>query len=341
MATSAERRQQLEFHLNNFKEIADQRWKEKALRWSYHIPAIVSATLVVCQLINTILFGTFAYNFGKLYVLLDEYMFKTNGTSMEPLNQSEIYQYEGVNFDRIHEIDLYHDKLWTMFVAEVIELIFPLFNILLFAYVVQGQKKKLSSKLKAIYLLCPGLALILSISQACMIHVTLSESVHTVRFLLAKLVATLLIINKPGRLPLEEYFECEFFNDDDIVKPPCAGTIHDQVVSPFILNIVTVLHVLPVIIFFYLIFRNLSDIKTEHLFLYIENVDAHGRPLAPPLDPFEERKPRTLKNSLNEMLTGFEVKFQPRKAFHESLAKVVGEKPVKNPVVSSGQETQF
>lgn len=231
MATSAERRQQLEFHLNNFKEIADQRWKEKAVRWSYHIPAIVSATLVICQLINTILFGTFAYNFGKLYILLDEYMFETNGTSMESLNQSEFYQYEGVNFDRIHEIDIYHDKLWTMFVAEVIELIFPLFTILLFAYVVQGQKKKLSSKIKAIYLasfiqllndlsifqLCPGLGLILSISQACMIHVTLSESVDTVRFLLAKLIATLLIINNPGRLSLEEYFECEFFNDDDIV----------------------------------------------------------------------------------------------------------------------------
>lgn len=50
-----------------------------------------------------------------------------------------------------------------------------------------------------------------------MIHVTLSESVYTIRFLLAKLLAILLIINKPGRLPIENYFECEFFNDDDIV----------------------------------------------------------------------------------------------------------------------------
>ena len=152
MATSAERRQQLEYHLSAFREIAEDRWKEKITRWSYHIPAMVSATLVICQLANTILFGMFAFNFGRLYVLLDEYMLATNGSSMESLNESEFYQYEGVNYERIHEIDLYHDKLWTMFVAEVIQLVFPLINIFLFACFVQNGRKRLGGKLKSIYL---------------------------------------------------------------------------------------------------------------------------------------------------------------------------------------------
>lgn len=61
------------------------------------------------------------------------------------------------------------------------------------------------------------MSLMLSISQACMIHVTLSEAVYTIRFLLAKIFSTLLVFNKQGRLPIEEYFKCEFYNDDDIV----------------------------------------------------------------------------------------------------------------------------
>lgn len=50
-----------------------------------------------------------------------------------------------------------------------------------------------------------------------MIHVTLSEAVYTVRFLLAKLLAALILYNPSGRKPIEDYFECEFVNDDDIV----------------------------------------------------------------------------------------------------------------------------
>lgn len=50
-----------------------------------------------------------------------------------------------------------------------------------------------------------------------MIHVTLNESIYTIRFLLAKLLSVLLEFNKPGRLPIENYFDCEFFNDDDII----------------------------------------------------------------------------------------------------------------------------
>lgn len=65
--------------------------------------------------------------------------------------------------------------------------------------------------------LCPALALILSITQALSIHVCITDSIFQIKFLLTKLLSTLLEINKPGRYPIEQYFECEFFNDDDIV----------------------------------------------------------------------------------------------------------------------------
>lgn len=38
-----------------------------------------------------------------------------------------------------------------------------------------------------------------------------------IRFFLAKILNILVEINKKGRLPIEAYFECEFFNDDDII----------------------------------------------------------------------------------------------------------------------------
>lgn len=102
-------------------------------------------------------------------------------------------------------------------------------------------------------------------------------------------------------------------------KPPCSGTIHDQVVSPFTLNIIIILHILPVIIFLYLLIKNLSNIKTEHVFLYIESVNSDGLPRVPDDAIIDEKKNRTLKDSLNEMLHGFDIKFQPRKVFNEAL----------------------
>lgn len=50
-----------------------------------------------------------------------------------------------------------------------------------------------------------------------MIHVTLAEQIYNMRFILAKLLNSLLEVNKKGRLHLEAFFDCEFFNDDDIV----------------------------------------------------------------------------------------------------------------------------
>jgi hypothetical protein len=316
MATSADRRKQLEYHLNYFKEISEQRWREKAIRWSYHIPAMISATLVICQLANTFLFGTFAYNFGKLYVLLDEYMLQTNGTTLIDGNKTIFYYYEGINHERINQIDLYHDQLWSMSVAEVIELIFPMINLIFFAWLMHDRTRKLKYKAKAIYLLCPALSLVLSISQACMIHVTLSEAVYTIRFLLAKILSSLLVFNKSGRLPIEEYFGCEFYNDDDIVKPSCAGTIHDQVVSPFTLNLMIGIHIIPLIVFICLYIKNLTNNDMEHLFLYIESVDADGRPIAPIEVPAGQN--RLLKHSLNDILTDFEIKFLPKIALNNA-----------------------
>uniref|UniRef100_A0A7E4UUJ7 UPF0187-domain-containing protein n=1 Tax=Panagrellus redivivus TaxID=6233 RepID=A0A7E4UUJ7_PANRE len=314
MTTTAERRQQLEYHLNSFRELAEERYNNKVIRWCYHIPALVSATLAVCQLFNTTIFGLFAYNFGKLYVLLDEYMLATNGTSLDAINETgTVYEYEGINAERITQIDLYHDKLWTMFVAEVIQLVFPCIALGLFVWKTNQKSRKLNFKALSIFLLCPALSLLLSLSQACMIHVTLSQSVGTIRFLLAKLMSTLLAVNLPGRLPIEEYFECEFFNDDDIVKPPCAGTIHDQVVSPFTLNLMIGIHIIPVIVFIYLWIKNLSDIPMEHIFLYIESVDSKGRPTVPEDAHIGSGSRRTLKDTLNEMLTSFDIKFGPTK----------------------------
>jgi hypothetical protein len=319
MATSADRRKQLEYHLNAFREISEQRWQEKAIRWSYHIPAMVSATLVICQFANIFLFGTFSYNFGKLYILLDKYMLETNGSILVDENRTITYQYEGINQERINQIDLYHDQLWSMSVAEVIELIFPMINLVLFAWLMHDRTRKLRYKVKAIYLLCPALSLMLSISQACMIHVTLSEAVYTIRFLLAKIFSTLLVFNKHGRLPIEEYFGCEFYNDDDIVKPSCAGTIHDQVVSPFTLNLMIGIHIVPVIVFLCLLIKNLTNNKMEHLFLYIESVDGDGRPTAPIEVPPGQN--RLLRHSLNDILSDFEINFCPKIALNNSSKK--------------------
>uniref|UniRef100_A0A1I8BWX3 Anoctamin n=1 Tax=Meloidogyne hapla TaxID=6305 RepID=A0A1I8BWX3_MELHA len=231
MATSAQRREQLENHLKSFREIADQRVNEKIIQWSYHLPALVSAAILICQIANTIIFATFAYNFGKLYTLLYEYMIETDAMNITLPNSTLKFKLEGVNADRINEIDNYHDQLWNLFIAEVIELIFPAINLCMFAWIIKDKNRRLPTRIQYIYLLCPALALILSITQALTIHTSITESIYTIRFLLAKLLNTLLEINRKGRLPIEDYFECEFFNDDDIVKPPCSGQIHDTVLS--------------------------------------------------------------------------------------------------------------
>ncbi|KAI1702337.1 hypothetical protein DdX_15519 [Ditylenchus destructor] len=322
MATSAERREQLENHLQKFREIADQRVGEKIAQWGYYLPAMVSVCIIICQLANTIIFLQFAYNFGQLYLMLDAYMRETDAMNVTLPNSSVVYRYEGINAERINEIDMYHDQLWTLFVAEVIELIFPMLNIVMFAWIIQDRKKrKLPTRVQIIYLLCPALALILSITQACTIHVTLTESIYTIRFLLAKLLGVLLELNKKGRLSIEEFFECEFFNDDDIVKPPCAGQLHDTVVSRSTLTVLICIHIVPVVVFLYLVLRNCTSNKSEHLFLYIESVE-DGIPKKTANGDIDDSLRPTLRHTLNEMLTGFNAKYIPKKVFHEGLAKV-------------------
>ncbi|CAD5213338.1 unnamed protein product [Bursaphelenchus xylophilus] len=318
MTTTAERREQLERHLQKFREIADERMQEKIARWGVYLPAIISATILICQAANTFIFGSFAYNFGQLYTLLDEYMRTTAAMNLTLYNSTDVYKYEGHNFERINEIDLYHDQLWTLFVAEVIELVFPIINITMFAYIIQDKKRhKLRSELQAVYLLAPALALVLSITQAFTIHVTLFDSMYTIRFLLSKLLAQLLELNSPGRFPIEHFFGCEFINDDDIVKPPCAGTIHDQVVSNTTMNVVIGIHFIPIVIGIYLFLQNLKSTQTDHLFLYIESVDPA---IMEKMSEFKQEdgenpKRKTLRDTVKEMLMEWNVKFIPKRIF--------------------------
>uniref|UniRef100_A0A914H019 Uncharacterized protein n=1 Tax=Globodera rostochiensis TaxID=31243 RepID=A0A914H019_GLORO len=342
MATSAQRREQLEAHLQKFREIADQRVKEKIVQWSYYLPAMVSATILICQIANTIIFASFAYNFGKLYILLDEYMLNTDAMNITLPNSTVQFHYSGINVDRINQIDNYHDQLWNLFIAEVIELIFPVINLFMFAWIVKDKRRRLPARVQIIYLLCPALALILSITQALTIHVTITESIYTVRFLLVKLLSILLEVNKAGRFSIEQYFECEFFNDDDIVKPPCAGQIHDTVLSKSTMTVVISIHVIPIVIFIYLLIRNLKSHKLEHLFLYIESVQPTTEDSAcstvPAVDGVNAEKdgdiPRkttngafsssedqqSLKQTLNNLLLGFNVKFVPKRVFCDGMS---------------------
>ncbi|TMS32369.1 hypothetical protein L596_000218 [Steinernema carpocapsae] len=315
MATTAKRREQLEKHLDQFREIADQRQKERIARWLYHIPAMVSLTILICQIANIIIFATFAFDFGKLYLLIDEYMHKTeeysNSTGFTGLKP---YSIDQINSERIDEIDQYHELLWTLFVAEIIQLVFPLINLFIFAWRFHDRSRKLNSKVKIVYLLCPALALALTVSQACMIHVSLDESVYTIRFLLAKLLSPLLETNREGRYDIEQYFDCEFFNDDDIVKPPCAGSIHDQVLSATIINTIIVFHVIPVAVFVYLILRNLANNKTERLFLYIESVDEHGhKPAQNGHSKDKKEDHEGLKKIVSNLLNEYDVHFKSKK----------------------------
>ncbi|KAL3100478.1 hypothetical protein niasHT_021925 [Heterodera trifolii] len=334
MTTSAQRREQLEAHLQKFREIADQRVKEKIVRWSYYLPAMVSATILICQIANTIIFASFAYNFGKLYIMLDDYMRKTDAMNITMPNSTVQFQYKGINVDRITKIDNYHDQLWNLFIAEVIELIFPVINLFMFAWIVKDKRRRFPSRVQIIYLLCPALALILSITQALTIHVTVTESIYTVRFLLVKLLGVLLEVNRAGRFSIEQYFECEFFNDDDIVKPPCAGQIHDSVLSKSTMTVVMTIHIIPIVIFIYLLVRNLKSDKLEHLFLYIESVGSD--PSAMPGEygdaekgghgkmthgAYSSQEQQTLKETLNDLLLGFNAKFMPKRVFCDSMSK--------------------
>lgn len=62
--------------------------------------------------------------------------------------------------------------------------------------------------------LAPILALILGVSQACMIQVSLANKVHKVRFVIAKILSPLLEHHPNGSAPIEQAFSCQFLDDD-------------------------------------------------------------------------------------------------------------------------------
>lgn len=70
------------------------------------MPALISLIIIICQLANTIIFGQFAYNFGQLYILLDDYMRETNSKNIQLPNSTNFYRYNGINEERIKQIDL-------------------------------------------------------------------------------------------------------------------------------------------------------------------------------------------------------------------------------------------
>jgi hypothetical protein len=53
---------------------------------------------------------------------------------------------------KINILMQYHDQLWNLFIAEVIELIFPAINLFMFAWIVKDKGRRLPSKVQMIYL---------------------------------------------------------------------------------------------------------------------------------------------------------------------------------------------
>jgi hypothetical protein len=77
-------------------------------KWGIYIPAILSTALLVSQLANTVIFASFAYNFGELYIMLDTYMRETDAMNLaipNSTNPGQLYRYNGTNAQRINEID--------------------------------------------------------------------------------------------------------------------------------------------------------------------------------------------------------------------------------------------
>lgn len=69
---------------------------------------MVSTALLISQLANTVIFASFAYNFGQLYLMLDAYMRETDAMNLtipNSTNPGQIYKYDGTNLKRINEID--------------------------------------------------------------------------------------------------------------------------------------------------------------------------------------------------------------------------------------------
>lgn len=58
--------------------------------------------------------------------------------------------------------------------------------------------------------------------------------------------------------------------------PSCVSILHDGVMSTTTLNVLSFLHIVPLIIFIYIFLRNLSHDEVEHLFLYVRDYDSES-----------------------------------------------------------------
>uniref|UniRef100_A0A0M3I884 MLO-like protein n=1 Tax=Ascaris lumbricoides TaxID=6252 RepID=A0A0M3I884_ASCLU len=206
---------------------------------------------------------------------------------------------------RIKIIYIYHERLWSLFVSEVIELLIPLFNMFVFGWIF-FTKGGLHARIKIIYIVAPALALLLSVSQACMIQISLADRIHHVRFILGKIISPLLEHNPNGSRFIENTFDCQFWDNDEnggrnsvstqnevgkgaasggfntrskirVGKlpntPSCSSVLHDEVVSSTTLDVIIFLHIVPIVVFLYVLLRNLAQGDAEHLFLYVENLE--------------------------------------------------------------------
>ncbi|VDK17543.1 unnamed protein product [Anisakis simplex] len=117
----------------------------------------------------------------------------------------------------------------------------------------------------------------LSVSQACMIQISLADRIHHVRFILSKIISPLLEHHPNGSQPIERAFGCQFWDGDELSgknsTPSCSSVLHDEVVSLTTLHVIIFLHIVPIIVFLYILLRNLVESDAEHLFLYVENVE--------------------------------------------------------------------
>uniref|UniRef100_A0A915CAG9 ABC transmembrane type-1 domain-containing protein n=2 Tax=Parascaris univalens TaxID=6257 RepID=A0A915CAG9_PARUN len=268
--------QELERQLENFRNIAEQRQAAKMVRWMYHFPLIISIAVFISQLFNVGILFSYSRDFNRLFDLLVEYMNRTEVVSTVNAD-SNPYHIEGINSERLEIVDKYHERLWSLFVSEVIELLIPLFNMFVFGWIF-FTKGGLHARIKIIYIMAPALALLLSVSQACMIQISLADRIHHVRFILGKIISPLLEHNPNGSRFIENTFDCQFWDNDEnggrnSTPPSCSSVLHDEVVSSTTLDVIIFLHVVPIVVFIYVLLRNLAQGDAEHLFLYVENLE--------------------------------------------------------------------
>ncbi|MFH4974491.1 hypothetical protein AB6A40_001200 [Gnathostoma spinigerum] len=270
---SAVKNPELEQQIRNFCHSVEENGDKRNNRVVYMFPFLVSIGVFICQLFNTGILYSYSHDFSLLYDLLIVYMNETASIS-EALNSSTlgVYRFGGINVERIGVIEDYREELWSLFVAEVIELVLPFINICMFLWVTIASSG-FPLKIKMIYVMAPTLAIVLSITQACMIQISLSDRIHAVRFILAKVISPLLLHNPNGSHPIEKAFSCSLLDDDELAKrnstPSCSSVLHDGVVSSTTLDVVIFFHVVPLILFIYLLLSGMMRRNRGKVIVYV------------------------------------------------------------------------